>query len=201
MIQDRKEHRRRSIRLPGYDYASAGFYFVTICARRGECLLGEVVDGEMHINDWGQIASQCWSRIPDHFQHVELDAWVVMPNHMHGIIVITSKGEASPASASSTDDLTSTEPQHQCKAPARDASPLQPGSLGAIVGNFKSVTTRRINRRRDMAGTPFWQRNYWEHIIRNQASLDRIREYIEDNPACWADDQLHPDAPPNRFNQ
>jgi putative transposase len=201
MTQDRRKHHRRSIRLPGYDYTSPGFYFVTICVHGGECLLGEVVDGAMQLSEWGQVASQYWLRIPEHFQRVQLDAWVVMPNHMHGIIVITPKGEASPASTNSTANPTLSAARAREKERVRDASPLQPGSLGAIVGNFKSVTTRRINRLRGIPGTPFWQRNYWEHIIRNEHTLERIREYIENNPAHWADDQMHPDAPPNPFNR
>jgi len=166
--------------------------------RGGECLLGEVVDGGMRLSEWGQVASRYWKRIPDHVAHVELDEWVVMPNHVHGIIVIAGRGQASPASDSPTDSLTSGGTHLQDQRAARDAWPLlqpvlQPGSLGAIVGNCKSVTTRRINRLRGMPGTPFWQRNYWEHIIRNDASLNRIRAYIQDNPCRWAEDRLHPD--------
>ena len=201
MTYDATKHHRRSIRLPGYDYRSPGAYFVTICVQRGECLLGQVVDGEMRLSEWGQVASHYWGRIPDHFDHVQLDAWVVMPNHLHGIIVIAGRGEASPASTSSAVTLAPGAVPSLDKGAARDASPLQSGSLGAVVGNYKSVTTRRINQLRDMPGTPFWQRNYWEHIIRNEQSLNRIREYIGDNPARWPEDQLHPDAPPNRFNR
>ena len=125
----------------------------------------------------------------------------MMPNHLHGILVIAGRGEASPATTSSRDNLISSATDSPDKGSARDASPLQSGSLGAIVGNYKSVSTRRINRMRGMPGTRFWQRNYWEHIIRDERSLNRIREYIQNNPARWAEDQLHPDAPPNRFNR
>jgi REP element-mobilizing transposase RayT len=155
----------------------------------------------MQLNEWGQVASHYWKRIPHHSDHVQLDAWVVMPNHLHGIIVIAGRGEASPAGASSPGNLASGAANVRDPVAARDASPLQSGSLGAIVGNFKSVTTRRINQLRDTPGIPFWQRNYWEHIIRNEQSLNRIREYIDKNPARWPEDQLHPDAPPNQFNQ
>ena len=201
MPYDRNKHHRRSIRLPGYDYTSPGACFVTLCVQRGECLLGQVVDGEMRLNEWGQVASHYWKRIPEHFDHVQLDAWVVMPNHLHVIIVIVGRGEASPASAWSTGDMTPGAGASQDKEVARDASPLQSGSLGAITGNDKSVSTRRINRLRDTPGVSFWQRNYWEHIIRNEQSLNRIREYIGDNPARWPEDQLHPDALPHQFNQ
>lgn len=202
MPYDRDKHHRRSIRLPDHDYGSPGAYFVTICVQGGECLLGEVVDGEMRLNEWGQIASHYWNRIPKHFGHVRLDGWVVMPNHMHGIVVIVGRGEASPARTSSIGNLTYGAAHSQDKDSERDASPLlQTGSLGAIVGSFKSVTTRRINRLRRMPGTPFWQRNYWEHIIRNEQSLQQIREYIQNNPARWFEDHLHPEARSNRFSR
>jgi putative transposase len=99
------------------------------------------------------------------------------------------------------DDPTPGEADPQDRESRLDASPLQSGSLGAIIGNYKSVSTRRINRVRGTPGIRFWQRNYWEHIIRDEQSLSRIREYIQSNPARWVEDQLHPDAPPNAFNR
>jgi REP element-mobilizing transposase RayT len=184
MTQDRKEHRRRSIRLPGYDYTSAGFYFVTVCVRDGECLLGEVVDGEMRLNEWGQVAWDRGQSIPEHFPHVALDAFVVMPNHVHAILALTEHVGAQHA------------------APLQgNATNVKPGSLGVVVRSFKAAVTKEINELRGMTGLPFWQRNYWEHVIRDEDSLNRIREYIRDNPSRWTEDQMHPDAPPNRFNQ
>jgi len=197
-LYDKGKHHRRSIRLPGHDYRSPCAYFVTICVHGWACLLGEVVNGAMRLSEWGQVASHYWKRIPEHVAHVELDEWVVMPNHMHGIVVITGRGEAFLASASSTGNLRHGGTRLPDRGATRNASPLlqpvlQPGSLGAIVGNYKSVTTRRINRLRGMPGTPFWQRYYWEHIIRTDASLNRIRAYMQSNPGRWAEDRLHPD--------
>ncbi len=190
MPYDVNKHHRRSIRLPGYDYTSPGAYFVTVCVHGGECLLGEIVDGEMRLNEWGQVASHYWMRVPDHFDHVQLDTWVVMPNHLHGILVI-----ADPLVGA----------QHAAPlphAPLREPrTNVQPRSLGAIVRSFKSAATRRINQVRGTPGIRFWQRNYWEHIIRDEQALHRIREYIQNNPARWTEDQLHPDAAPNPFNQ
>jgi REP element-mobilizing transposase RayT len=191
MPYDKRKHHRRSIRLPDHDYTSPGAYFVTIRVRGGECLLGEVVDDDMQLNEWGEVAQDCWQAIPEHFDHVEPDAFVIMPNHVHGIVVITHR-------------VASVGAEHAAPLPARRSQPrtkVEHGSLGAIVRSYKSAVTRRINQLRAMPGTPFWQRNYWEHIIRTRASLNRIRRYIETNPARWAEDQLHPDAPPNRFNQ
>jgi putative transposase len=180
---------RRSTRLKGYDYAQAGAYFVTICTHDRSCLFGNIADGEMCLNAWGIMATECWHAIPHHFPHVVLDEAIIMPNHLHGIIVIQGRGEASAL------------PIHVPKElPKTDASPLQqgrpngtqPGSLSAIVQNFKSISTRRINGVRGMPGTPVWQRNYYEHVIRNERELEKIREYVATNPLKWALDRENP---------
>ena len=192
MGRDANEHHRRSIRLPNYDYTSPGAYFVTICVQGGECLLGQVIDGEMQLGKLGQIVWDCWQAIPNHFPCAELDACAIMPNHVHGILVITDPAVGAQHAAPLL--------QKRASRQSRQTN-VQPGSLGAIVRSFKSAATRRINQLRDMPGTSFWQRNYWEHIIRDERSLNRIREYVETNPARWVEDQLHPDALPNILNQ
>jgi len=152
---------------------------VTICTRDRACLFGEIVDGEMRLNDLATMAAACWQAIPRHFPRVVLDEGIIMPNHIHGIIVIQGRGEASAM------------PLHASKEPLEsDASPLQrhpngtqPGSLPAIVQNFKSISTRKMNAASGMSGTPVWQRSYYEHVIRNEDDLRRIREYILANPA------------------
>ena len=181
-------HHRRSIRLPGYDYSNPGAYFVTIVTQARVSLFGEVAGGEMSLGLAGQCAAVIWQTLPNHFA-VTLDTWVVMPNHLHGILVIHDpcKGEAS--GAVSTIIRTGSLP---------DASPLPPhgtqsGSLGAILQNYKSVTTRRINALRGTSGNPVWQRNYYEHIVRDESELDRIRQYIVENPAKWQNDQENPE--------
>lgn len=190
MKYDPLKHHRRSIRLKGYDYAHAGAYFVTLVTRGRECIFGEIVDGEMRANPLGEIAAYYWQELPRHFALVTMDAFVVMPNHAHGIIMIAadSTGEASAAQVSDTSRRSSA-----------DASPLRPigtqsGSLGAVVQNFKSVTTRKINQRRATPGAPVWQRNYYERIIRDEAELNRIRRYIVENPLRWALDAENPAA-------
>jgi putative transposase len=159
-------HHRRSIRLmyghgaPCPYHCLPGAYFVTICTRDRECLFGHVVNGEMRLNDAGEIARRCLEDIAGHFPLAELDAFVVMPNHVHGIIVILGRGEASVV------------PLRVSKIPLKlDASPLrqrpngtQPRSLSAIVQNFKSISTRRMNAARGMLRAPVWQRNYYEHV-------------------------------------
>lgn len=191
---DPDRHRRRSVRLKGHDYADPGAYFVTMCTRDRACLFGHVVNGDMHLDEAGEIAQRCREDIPHHFPHAALDAMAIMPNHVHGVIVITeppptppSKGEAS-VPPDMSEDLSGSH-----------ASPLrqrpigtQPGSLSAIVQNFKSISTRKINAARSAPGTPLWLRNYYEHVVRNDAELMAIRDYILSNPARWDDDENNP---------
>lgn len=184
---DPQRHHRRSIRLKGYDYTQAGAYFVTLITHQRECILGEIVAEEMRASPLGEIAAACWDDLPHHFTNAALDAWVVMPNHLHGIVVITTeKSEASAQTVSRPPDSL-----------AADASPLQPigtqsGSWGAIIQNFKSVAARKINQRRSTPGAPVWQRNYYERIIRNERELDATRRYIAQNPLRWALDKDNP---------
>ena len=163
--------RRRSIRLRGYDYAQSGAYFVTICAYHMACLFGEVVNGEVQLNEWGQIVDEEWRRTSEVRAYVSLDAFVIMPNHMHGIIVLDRRGDPPGRPYS--------------QLPARGPAA---GSLGAVVGQFKSQVTKRIRASCGRRDVFIWQRNYYEHIIRNEADLARIRRYIAHNPARWMDD-------------
>jgi REP element-mobilizing transposase RayT len=170
---------RRSIRLKGYDYAQAGAYFVTICTCDRECLFGEIAGSEMRLNEIGQIVAEEWIRAPQIRPYVELDEWVIMPNHMHGIIVIMEGGMVGAT---------------RRVAPTTTDRPTGPksGSLGAIIGQFKSVTTKRVNALRGTPRVPVWQRNYYEHIIRNEDDLARVREYIANNPLQWGIDRNNP---------
>ncbi len=151
---------RRSIRLQGYDYRRAGAYFVTICTFQRESLFGEIVDGMMRLNSSGGQVGSAWRWLAEHHPYVDLDAYIVMPNHLHGIIVLT---EADAA--------------------------IKSKSLGRLIGAFKTVSSKAINQARDMPGGPVWQRDFYEHIIRDEADLNRIREYILHNPARWSEDE------------
>ena len=170
--------RRKAIRLKGWDYRAPAGYFVTICTHDRVPLFGRVVDGEMVLNAFGEIVRACWQEIPEHFPHVELDAFVVMPNHVHAIISIVDSVGATHASPLQRDTP---------RGPA-------PGSLGAIVGSFKSAVSRRINMLRNTPGAPVWQRNYYEHIIRTDRALNAIRRYIADTPLRWHLDRYNPHA-------
>jgi len=180
MTYDPHNHHRRSIRLKGYDYARAGAYFVTICTRNRECLFGEVVDGKLWLNDAGRIVADVWEWLGIQYDYVELDEWVVMPNHLHGIIVIVDDDRRGGSRT----------------APTRTAPtpPTQRKPIGRLVGAFKTVSTKHINEHRGTPGVPVWQRNYYEHIIRNDPSLQRIRAYIANNPLRWHHDRENPAA-------
>jgi putative transposase len=175
------QHQRRSIRLQGYDYSQAGAYFVTICAFEQQCLFGNMIDGVIQLTAIGQVVQSVWEEIPHHFPNVALDAFVVMPNHVHGILFLTDAVRATHASPLQT--IQSSKP---C-GPKRN-------SIGAIIGSFKSAATKRINQSRNAPGTPLWHRNYYEHIIPSERALQAIRQYITANPAKWHLDRYNAHA-------
>jgi putative transposase len=166
-----EKYHRRSIRLPGYDYTQCGAYFITIVTAGRENLFGEIRQGEMVLNEMGDIVRWELEQTPVVRPEVELDSFVIMPNHVHTILVITSQRPQPNAHRSAG-------------APA--------GSVGAVVGQIKSLTARKINHCRGTHGAAVWQRNYFEHVIRNVEEWDRIRGYIETNPDHWQDDQENP---------
>lgn len=186
---DPKIPQRRSIRMVGYDYTMPGGYFVTIISRRRICLFGEITSEGLVLNPIGQKVVQCWYSLQKNFMNVELDEFVLMPNHLHGVIVLkdtSGKGEAFPEMS----------PSSRNKG-LGNASPLRPrgtesGSLGSIIQNFKSVSTRMVNRIFYESGNKIWQRNYFERIIRNESELNAVRQYIRDNPLNWEKDQVNP---------
>ena len=167
------EKHRRSIRMCGYHYSSCGAYFITICSFERKNIFGEIVDGKMLLNDYGLVVQEHWSAVPDHFPFAELSGHVVMPNHFHGIIFINAEeGEACLAPTMHT-------------AFSTPRAVIKPNSLGAIIAAFKSSVTKRINELRRSPGSPVWQRNYFEHIVRNDEEMFQIQEYIESNPLKW----------------
>ncbi|MEH2311399.1 MAG: transposase [Nostoc sp.] len=176
-------HHRRSIRLKGYDYTQLGAYFITICTKARQCLFGNVVNGEMQLNSLGHIAFNCWQAIPDHFPHIELDTFVVMPNHLHGILIITDK----PVGAQHCCALN----QHLTHNIEKFGKPIR-GSISTVISSYKGVVSKGINIIWQTKGQSIWQRNFYEHIGREEKSLDNIREYILNNPQRWADDPEKP---------
>lgn len=167
------KHHRRSIRLKGYDYSQAGAYFITCCVQKRICLFGEIEHHVLSLNHAGRMIEKIWLELPDYYQNVETDAFVVMPNHFHGIVVLKNVG-AGPR-----------------------ACPESQMTLPDIVHRFKSLTTTQYRKGvKSQNWEPFmgklWQRNYYEHIVRNSDDLNRIREYIQNNPHNWISDDNNP---------
>lgn len=165
MAYNPRIHHRRSIRLKGYDYRKPGGYFFTTCILDRRCILGEVVDAEMRCNALGDGVWEIWRGLPLHYPHVQLDSFVVMPNHAHGIIVLTD-------------------------APMPPGKKRHP--FTEVMRSFKSFSSRAINVVLGTPGVSHWQPNYFEHVIRNQREFDRIRRYIENNPRRWWFDRFSP---------
>lgn len=172
----RSLNRHKHPRLKGYDYSRAGAYFVTICTHERAHLFGCVRAGtletgpRMDLNRYGAIVQRCWDAIPGHYPNVELDAFQIMPDHLHGIIVIVDplRSRDEPAEG------------------ARHAATLR--GLANILGSFKSAISKGVNELRLTPGSPVWQKGYYDHVIRNNAEHDRIAQYIAENPAKWAID-------------
>lgn len=182
---DGQYQRHRSLRHQHFDYTSAGAYFVTICAAHRECLFGEVTNDSVHLSPLGQIAHDTWPALFSKHSDAALDAFVVMPNHVHAIIWL------QPLDAPASDRETH----------ARAFGDPIAGSLSVLVGAYKSSVTQQAKTRRILVTATPWQRNFYDNIVRNDEALARIREYVRTNPSRWLDDKLHPTAPPNRFNR
>jgi len=163
-----KKPRRKPLRFHGYNYSQPGAYFVTICTHDRRCLFGRIVDGEMKLNRFGSAVEACWHSLTQHYFHIDLDSFVVMPNHIRGIVCLTDGA-------------------------AIDERGKARHGLAEVVGAFKAFSSRQINALRHR-NEPVWQRNYFEHIIRNEESLNRVREYIETNPTRWHIDRENPEV-------
>jgi len=166
--------------MKGFDYTSDARWFVTICAHNKKCVLGRVVDEEVALSDVGRIVEECWLLIPEISPQVVLNEFIIMPNHIHGILEITEKPNACRGKALPCPYNDGWNDRNI----AKQGKPI-PGSLGTILGSFKSAVTKRVNKLHGIDGKPFWQRNYYEHAIRNDRDLHRIQHYIKQNPLRW----------------
>jgi putative transposase len=175
-----EEKRRRSIRLAEYNYSDVGAYFVNICIRDRKSILGHIRNGDVDLSTIGEITHQCWKEIPNHFPNVELDAFIIMPNHLHGILILTDHCRGVQLNA----------PDGTTANNLKLISPKQ-GTLSVIIRTFKAAVTTQCRKRKNHFHG--WQRNYYEHIVRNEDVLDRIREYIVSNPLQWEFDRENPD--------
>ena len=207
-------HHRRSIRLQGYDYSQNGAYFITLCTHNRECLFGQIQNGQMILNEYGKMVEQCWNNLSNHYDNIELDAYVIMPNHFHGIILITDNVD-NVDNVRAIRELPIHElprqrkhelPIHELPRQRKHELPIhelprqqqkqrqqqrRKMLLPKIVGRFKTNSAKQINQMRNTPGISVWQRNYYEHIIRDEKSLENIRNYIINNPAKWQDDDYN----------
>lgn len=185
-MADGKRYHRRSIRWVGHNYARAGAYFVTICTRGHVCLFGQVVDGVMCPNPAGRVAEACWRAIPEHFPEVELDAFIVMPNHVHGVLMILPLNDSIAANCVGANN----DSPVRCAGDRRRRPRGTARTVGSIVRGFKIGVTQWM--RLNTAVRDVWQRNYYEHVVRDRCALHHIRRYISDNPASWLTDEENP---------
>ena len=170
---------RRSLRRPGYDYARGAAYFVTLCTQRRACLFGEITEQRLATNAAGAMIGEQWAALSSRFPSIVLDTFVVMPNHLHGVLFLPSRAPFKRAE------------------PERVENGAIPLTLGSVVGAFKSLTAVLYGRGAAAGAWPacdarLWQRNYYEHIIKDEGSLVRIRAYIDKNPGDWARDPENP---------
>lgn len=172
MSFDPSIHHRKSIRLKDYDYSKSGLYFITICCKDNACIFGEIYNGEMNLNDLGNIAKSCWIQIPDHFPNAILHEFIIMPNHVHGIIELINLDDS--------------------KSEMNNVNMFQnmiPKSIGSIIKGFKIGVTKWARANSNIEKV--WHRNYYEHIIKNQISYQNISSYIVNNPKKWNDDKFY----------
>jgi putative transposase len=193
-------HHRRSIRLPGYDYGQAGLYFITVCAWQRQCIFGAIEDGEMHLNPVGEIARDEWLRTAKMRPNIGIAEFVVMPNHVHGIIaigdntdVIGSNGRGTMHRAPTIDDGDITDRVDDGASHNRTEKFGKPTSntIPTIIRGYKAAVTTQVNMLRDSPQCPVWQRNYYENVVRSEAEYLRIAAYILNNPRQWQEDSLH----------
>jgi len=175
-------HYRRSIRLKGYDYGQRGMYFVTLCAYNKQCIFGQIVDNKMILNEFGKIAYEEWLKTSISRPAIELHEFIIMPNHLHGIIVIANQN---------WNFTTCTGPWQQCTQTMEQFGKPTSNTIPTIIRGYKATVTKQINVLRSRPTYPVWQRNYYEHIIRNEESYQTIREYVWNNPFKWYEDTLY----------
>jgi len=175
-MENRKYPKRKNIRLKHYDYSQSGLYFITICTQNKLNLFGEVKNYKMILNNYGKIVETYWNEIPKYYPDVELLEYVIMPNHIHGILWFTKYIGNNPVGA--IHEL----PLHINRRKM---------ALPKIIGRFKMQSAKQINILRNTSGYSVWQRNYYEHVIRNEQSYLKIAEYIINNPLKWKDDEYY----------
>jgi REP element-mobilizing transposase RayT len=195
-IEGKKElPQRKSIRLNGYDYSQAGLYFITICCQDRIARFGEVVENEMILNEFGQIAFHEWINLTERYSNFELDVFQIMPNHMHGIILLTDVGAGfTPARNTNDKKINADASIDKSMTDDKQATARVAPTVGNMVGAYKSLVANgclEIYKSKNESMGKFWQRNYYEHIIRNEESYQQISNYILNNPTKWSEDKFY----------
>lgn len=189
------KHHRKSIRLKGYDYSQAGLYFITICCQDRAHLYGYIENSKMILNDAGKMIDNEWLKLPERFKNIRLHQYVVMPNHFHAILEIVGNTVGATLVVAPNDTVAQNEQTTEKGQPQGIAPTEKPKTVGDIVGAFQSIVTVEYIRGVKQNGWQrfngkLWQRNYWEHIIRNENEYQRISNYIINNPRQWDNDTL-----------
>ncbi len=169
----KNKYKIKSIRLPDWDYSSNGAYYITICTKNRECLLGNIVDEKMILNDLGEIVKQCWYDLPNHYANCKLDEFVIMPDHIHGIVIIDNDAVSIHVEAI-----------HELPLQKSSRKSRRKMTIPLIIGRFKMQTTKLFHEIKNTS-EKLWQRDYFEHIIRNEIELNQKRKYIINNPLKW----------------
>ena len=201
MKDNSKKHQRKSIRLSEYDYSFPNWYYITICTHERRILFGNIKNGKMILNKLGNIVEDEWIKTKELRKNVDLDYYTIMPNHLHGIIIIeqsiedvgaTRRIEPTDLQSRGELNLPTTDNSGRIQyAPTKNNFKSPSHSLGAIVRGFKSSVTKKLRELSGNSDLKIWQRNYYEHIIRNEQSFNEIAEYIVNNPIKWAEDKLY----------
>ena len=165
---------QKRYRLPEYDYSQEGCYFITICTRNQECYFGKIIKEKMKLSTIGKVAKRYWLRIPENYMNVELDEYTIMPNHIHGILIIKNKCRNTP-----------------WHVPTKNLHPLVKNSISSIINHYKGNIKRYCNKNKMEYFE--WQSRFFDHIIRNEKSLNKIRQYIIYNPSKWEIDKNNPE--------
>ncbi len=190
------KYRIPSARLPAWDYSSNAAYFITICTTNREYFFGEIIDGKMQLSETGKMANHFWLEIPNHFLFVTLDEFVVMPNHIHGIIVIDkpvdNNGGNVAGNVTNVDNVAGNVINQIKPLPHPRFHNQGKNTISAMVGSFKSAVTKCCNENKFPFG---WQSRFHDHIIRDNDEFIRIRNYIINNPANWKEDKFYKPLP------
>ena len=198
----KNKYRVETTRLKNWDYSSNGYYHITICTKTREHIFGRIVvetglkpvSTKMTLNEYGKIVEKCWHDLPDHYSNLKLDEFVIMPNHIHGIMIIDNND--IPASAGVVETgLKPVSTRTTTPIPTQTTNKKQHG-LFEFVRAFKTFSSRRINELRLSPGTSVWQSRFYDRIVRDENELNRIREYIQNNPINWKNDDLNLEVAP-----